>query len=176
MRAGGAIRVTEADDRVRAANELATDAIAAAAFPLLSAVAAAIGAYVIGLNRGSWAHLIALLVGWLIGAVLVVRLRRSHGHPARTSSGRLLFAAAASFGIFLGLAFLLAPWQELMSMPGATPMMAIKDITANSAPFLASFGASWLVLRLARPATTPTECGRPHKRPHNNEMQQTSHG
>jgi hypothetical protein len=168
--------MADADDRVRTANDLAIDAIAAAALPLISAVAAAIVAFIIGLNRGgTWAHFMALVLGWLMGAVLVAYLRRDRACPC-ASSGPLLLAAAASFGTFLGLAFLLAPWQELMSVPGATPVMVIKDLASNSAPFLVSFAMSWLVLRLARPGHTPTEWGRLDKRPHNNEMQQTSHG
>jgi len=162
---------------VRAANELAIGAIAAATLPLLAGLAAAVGAYATGLSRGgAWPHFLALLLGWLVGAMLLVCLRRGHAHRARPSSAQLVLASAASFGSFLGLAFLLDPWQELMSVPGATPMMVIKDLTATFAPFLAAFVMSWLVLRLARAHYTPTAGGGLDSRPHNNEMQQTSHG
>src|SRR5262249_56719105 len=93
----------------------------------------------------------------LSGGSAVVRRSRV-GWPIRAapSSVRLFTAAGASFATAVLLAVLTDPWQELMSVPGATPIMVIKDVTSTVAPFAAALLVPWLVLAPRRRHGAPT--------------------
>src|SRR5262245_22161339 len=131
-----------------AAYERVLATILVAIGPLLSTIAVAVAAHLVGIAKGGGvSHLLAISVGWLAGALAMIRLlRRRWPDGAGPSSARLLLAAAASLVAVVALGVVTAPWQDVMSESGATPLMAAKDLTSQLAPLLAAVLAPWFIL------------------------------
>jgi hypothetical protein len=138
----------EVIDRVTALNRRGLATVVLAVLPLLSALVVVAAAYLVGGTQGGdAAHLGALSLGWLVGAIAAIRfLRRRWSDQVDPSSARLFLASAASLVATVGLAVATAPWQDLMSQPRPTPLMFLKDLTSTLAPLVAGLLAPWYVL------------------------------
>ena len=144
--------MTELTDDVTTLNRRAFATVVLAVVSLLSALAAATAAYLVrGAQSGAVTHYAALFFGWFVGATVAMRyLRRRWSGPHDPSSVHLFLASASSLVATVGLAVVTAPWQDLMSQPGPTPVMVVKDLISTFAPLVAGLFAPWYVLGLRR--------------------------